>query len=284
MDARRKGSSVNDVDHSDRDEDEWQPRLLRVPKGTHLSASRDTRGAERTLLRDDDTNRNLGPAESKPLDAAALQRLLPGPPRPSNSGSGRAEPSLGRRLAIDLYERIPPEDQRAAFDAVWDYGARLIRLIRAERAESRRAAAEQAGCQAGTDIAVRTPDARTETSEEAGVSVNAPVIEMTCAEFRDLVVNTLTAEAYAKRQRRKLAHAWVNDAEISTELRHALRLALDGKAASLAEDELADVMTFLEGARATDGEHALLRGPGGSGRAGSGRAQLPPGPVRTFPT
>ena len=79
-------------------DDEWVRREVRIPKGTHLSKSKDSAGAERDLLREDGTNRLLGPTESRSVEEDDLHRAYPYESVPSPD-SGEPELPLLAGLA-----------------------------------------------------------------------------------------------------------------------------------------------------------------------------------------
>src|SRR5262245_36864311 len=89
--------------------DEWQLRRVRVPKGTHFSDSKETPGAERELLREDGTNKLLGPPESFPVDQDAMYGVPAyEPDLPSSAGEPELSPSqqaLADAIA-DLFETV----------------------------------------------------------------------------------------------------------------------------------------------------------------------------------
>lgn len=100
-------------EHGSRIDEEWQLRRVRVPKGTHFSGSKDTPGAERELLREDGTNKLLGPPESFPVDEDPML------------GVHAYAPDSPRRA--DARELSP--EQRAIVDAIVDGGAWVLRYV-----------------------------------------------------------------------------------------------------------------------------------------------------------
>lgn len=102
------------------DDDEWFPREVRIPKGTHLSDSRNTPGAERNLLREDGTNRLLGPTESREVksDVFASSSRTPGAGSPNYEYDSRGH-ILGQ-------EKLSPS-QQAIVDALFELLAQTIR-------------------------------------------------------------------------------------------------------------------------------------------------------------
>ncbi len=74
------------------DEDEWVRREVRIPRGTHLSKSRDSEGAERDLLREDGTNRLLGPTESRSVEEGDLYHAFSYESAPSQDSAEPVTP------------------------------------------------------------------------------------------------------------------------------------------------------------------------------------------------
>ena len=232
--------------------EEWQLRMVRVPKGTHFSGSKDTPGAERELLLEDGTNKLLGPPESYPVDEDSL---LHAPPR-------RAE-----------VRELKPEQQKMA-DAIVRTGEWILREIAApiftelvapaikrkasEIAENLRSAITEIRSKDGlTEHAVSTRP--TDLTTEAEATVEEPGVNMTSAEFRGRVMEVLAAERFAAEWKKVLVNARIADDDLPPELKRAIKLVLEGNASLLDEEALAIVVKFLTGARTADGEYVLSR-------------------------
>jgi hypothetical protein len=239
---------------------EWQLRWVRVPEGTHLSNSKATQGAARDLLREDSTSRNLGPTESILADEDALYGVHFYETN-SPSGPGGAELSWGQQIAADIVaEMVNAVDWDAIFEQIV---APAIKRTMGKIGKRLRSAIGRADGRAGTEIAALTPDAHADSSEEVGISVKAPRLGMSSAEYRERVIAALAADAYAAWQREILANVRIEDGDLSPELTSAMNLVLEGKIASLDEDALAAVMKFLNGSQTADSAYALSRGEEG---------------------
>ncbi|MFJ5698998.1 hypothetical protein [Arthrobacter sp. NPDC093139] len=240
--------------------EEWQLRRVRVPKGTHFSESKDTPGAERELLREDGTNKLLGPPESFPVDEAAM------------FGAHAYAPDSPR--STDTRELSPT--QQAIADAIVDGGAWVLREVAApvfkelvapaikrkssEIAKSLRSAIREASGKAGsTELAVLTATPSADPSKEVDAAVEEPGISMSSAEFRERVIEVLAAERFAEERKRVLVNARIEDDDLPPELKSAIKLVLEGSASLLDEETLAVVVKFLAGARIAVGEYVLPR-------------------------
>ena len=80
-------------------------------------------------------------------------------------------------------------------------------------------------------------------------------------EYRQHVIAALTAEAFAARQRDVLANSRIERDAVPEKLVRAITFILEGNTASLAEDELAAVMDFLEEAQTAAQPYPLPRVP-----------------------
>lgn len=240
--------------------EEWQLRRVRVPKGTHFSDSKDTPGAERELLREDGTNKLLGPPESFPVDEEATFGV-----RAYDSDSPRS---------TDARELSP--GQQAIADAIVNGGAWVLREVAApvyrefvapaikrkssEIAKSLRSAIKEASGKPGsTVLAVLTATPTADSSKELDAVVEEPGINMSSAEYRERVMDVLTAERFAAEQKRVLANAQVGEDDLPPGLKSAIKLVLEGNASFLDEETLAVVVNFLGGARIASGEDVLPR-------------------------
>lgn len=114
------------VEHED--EDEWVLREVRVPKGTHLSDSKETPGAERTLLREDGSNKLLGPPEARPVEDADLLSAYPytpySPSEPEDEGLTPGQ----KELADALTEIITEVAREVVLPLVRDVLAPALRV------------------------------------------------------------------------------------------------------------------------------------------------------------
>lgn len=234
-------------------DDDWELRWVHVPEGTHLSNSRATPGRDSDLLREDGTNKNLGPAESVAADGEALF-AVPSDSSGSPNRPGGPEPTWVQQLAVDVITDIAKAiDWEAVFE---QFVAPAIKRQSTKVRERVRSAIGRIRRRPRADTAALPSGAPTvilETSED-GTGVG-----MSSAEYRERVVSALAAEAYAAWQRGMLANARVED-DLDPELVRAVELMLRGNLISMDEQTLLAVMEFLDGSRPADRVPALSWG------------------------
>ena len=78
---------------------------------------------------------------------------------------------------------------------------------------------------------------------------NAATFVLSKDEYRQRSIAALAAAAFAAQQREILANSRVEEDDVPEELVRAITLLLEGNTSSLAQDELATVIDFLEEAR-----------------------------------
>lgn len=160
------------------DDDEWQLRYVRVPKGTHLSDSRASAGVERDLLREDGTNKLLGPTESVAADSASLYASSGDY---AAGGSGAMEPSFGVQLVAEAVDALVAAID---WDAVFDRAAVAIGRTRGKIAKRLRSAIGRAEDRPGTDVAVEVADVSGVPPKAVLPATRAPEFKMSSAEYR----------------------------------------------------------------------------------------------------
>lgn len=245
------------VEHED--EDEWVLREVRVPKGTHLSDSKETPGAERTLLREDGSNKLLGPPEARPVEDADLVSAYPytpySPSEPEDEGLTPGQ----KELADALTEIITEVAREVVLPLVRDVLAPALRVkindlalrIKTKSIEVYEKA------RSGKQIQALTPEGEAGSSE---VGTQDPHrIAMSVDDFREYFLRAMAAEQFAAQLKQLLLTVRVQDAELSPELQRAIQLALEGNIAALDEDMLVAVVEFLGGTRSTNGQYVLPR-------------------------
>lgn len=242
------------------DEDEWVLREVRVPKGTHLSDSKVTPGAERTLLREDGSNKLLGPPEARPVEDADLLSAYPytpySPSEPEDEGLTPAQ----KELADALTEIITEVAREIVLPLVRDVLAPALRVkindlalrIRTKSIEVYEKA------RSGKQVPALTPESETGSSEVA-TTQDQPRIAMSVDDFREYFLRAMAAEQFAAQLKQLLLTVRVQDVELSPELQQAIQLALEGNMTALDEDMLVAVVEFLGGTRGTDGQYVLPR-------------------------
>lgn len=228
-------------------DDDWELRKVRVPKGTHLSQSKDSEGAQRDLLREDGTNKLLGPAESMPVDEDDLNHYRRNPPP---QDLGEREPSWLAQLLGDVVEELIEEiDWEAVFEHIIAPAIKRTKNRVANRFRSTFGRTK-------TEIVEFVPD---HPSTALDTQDHDESFAVSREEYRQRVLLVLTAEAFASRERENLAKARIDEANLPEELVRAVRLVLEGNASSLTVDELAVVREFLAEVPVPTGPYPLLR-------------------------
>ena len=236
---------------------------MRLPQGSHRSKSTETPGADRELLREDGTNRNLGPSESRPVNEEALRQRYQSEPIP--------------RTSMQMRELSP--GQKALADAIAELGGRVLREIVvpiildiavpaaktrfSEFAELRRTRAlERAEPEVRTATAdgvdSSSPRSSKTHSDIAEVDEAGPVIEMSRSEVMTAQLQLQIAEEYAARQRWLLAHASVTEENSSEELQRIVSAVLEGRVADLSDAERETVAAYIRlASRLASSSHEL---------------------------
>lgn len=221
---------------------ERELRWVYVPEGTHLSNSRATPGRERDLLREDGTNKTLGPPESIAADEEALVGVRSDGPN-SPSGSGGTELSWAQQLAVGVIaDVVNAIDWEAVFE---QFVAPAIKRQSAKVGTHVRSAVGRINRRLRSDTAALAPNAEPDGLYRPD---NGPSLSMSSEEYRERVVSALAAEAYAAWQRGILSNARIVD-DLDPALMHGVELVLQGKVASIDEETLVAVMEFLDGSR-----------------------------------
>lgn len=239
---------------------DWYLRWVRIPEGTHLSDSKDTPGVERDLLREDGTNKLLGPTESFAADEDALHRVH-AYETDSPRGADVRELSLAQQWLADLTAEVLDTVAREVVVPVFkEVVAPAIKRKFSGIAKSLRSTTREARGQAGTtELAVLTATPPADSSKEVDTAVVEPRISMSSAEFRERLIAARAAEEFAAEQRRMLSNARIEDDDLPPELKGAIQLVLEGNASLLDEETRAVVVKFLAGARIADGEYVMPR-------------------------
>ena len=230
-------------------EDEWELREVRRPQGTHRSRSTETPGADRELLRENGTNRNLGPSESRAVDEEALRQRYQGDG--VRYGSKVSMPphelTTGQRA---LLEAITVVVREVVVPVLRDVAVPAAKTKLSEMAERRRAKALQRGIvdaqsEKADDVEVSGQQTKDEVPAAPEVEVAEPVIEMRRSELSAAQLELRITEEYADRLRWLLAHAVVSEEDSSPELEQTLSAVLEGRADELDEEEEETVAEFI---------------------------------------
>lgn len=242
--------------------EEWQLRRVRVPKGTHFSDSKDTPGAKRELLREDGTNKLLGPPESFPVDENVIYGVYAYETGSSGRTDGRELSPAQQALADAIAEVLETVIKEAVIPVVKQVIAPAIKRKLSEIAKRPRSTTRAANRLSGTteSAAVTATPRAACSSNEVDAVVEEPSVSMSSAEFRERFIAALAAEAFAAEQKRILSNARIEADDLSPELKSAIKLVLSGNAYLLDEETLAVVAEILGVSRTADGEYVLLRG------------------------
>jgi hypothetical protein len=259
-------------------EDEWELREVRRPKGTHRSRSTETPGADRELLREDGTNRNLGPSESRSVDDAALRQRYQGDPiylTPEGISPTMRELSPGQKLLAEvtdfmLREVVAPVIHDVVHEVVLPTAkTKLSEFTERRRSKASERADAKARTPAKSEADVIYPLAAESDSPSVGVDGNAsldsgvdvaePVLPMRRSDLLAIQLQLKFAEEIAARQRWLLAHAVVDDEDLSPELGRMFATVLGGGADDLTDDEHELITEYLHRANGPAIErHELL--------------------------
>lgn len=222
-------------------DDEWELRLVRVPKGTHRSKSRDTRGADRDLLREDGTNKLLGPTESIAADDLDEPRTYEEPT------SGQTSAKSESAVAEVVGEIIQNVADQIDWDVVMEQLVMpAVRRARGKVAQRFRSAIGRADPAAATTTEVAVADLPPESPATVVSTADEGGVVMTAEEYSDRVASVLAADSFAAWQRKLLSTARVEAGDLHPELQCAMTALLQGDTSSLSEAELGAVMTFLQ--------------------------------------
>jgi hypothetical protein len=201
-------------------------------------------------LREDGTNKILGPTESIPADD---DDRYEDDIYETNSLSdpGTEEPSWVSQLAVELVTEL-------ISTLPWDEICEKIVAPAIERkmVTIRKRVRSTIGRLRGRAL---TLDAHADSSEEVDILVEAPSAHLSSAEYRERALAALLAHEYAAWQREILSKAYIEDGDLPPELTSAIQLMLEGTIASLDEDTLAAVMKFLTESQSTEHNYVLPR-------------------------
>jgi hypothetical protein len=243
-------------------DEEFQLRWVHVPKGTHLSSSRRTAGMDRDLLREDGTNKNLGPPESKPADLDNIVRDRVGREE-IPVDQERDEYEFSSEVGDVSRERTFADELRTAaaeaiVDAVLEQIIELLKQVDWNAVAKRSSVVlRRTAGRASTRLRslvnrTKSSDARISGAPELapdldpGTQMVTQGVTMSRAEFLARMKAVIIAEAFADWQRRELANAVVSNEDLSAELQQSVLLVLDGGAAELTPSQLEGVLELLQ--------------------------------------
>lgn len=239
---------------------DWRLSWVRIPVGTYLSESHDTRGAERTLLRQEGSHKNLGPAESFPADGETLRRCDMCYTDSPRSTAVRELSPAQQAQADAILDALSWVNREIVRPIVKDVVAPVIKRKLTGVVKSLQSKTREAGGQArATELAVPTETQLAEPSKKVDAAVEPPGLSMTSAEFRGHLYDALRADALAAELKRMLSNAHVEDDDFPPELQKIIKLVLEGDASLLDEETRGLVVKFLTGGRFADDEYVLPR-------------------------
>ena len=229
---------------------------VEVPDGQHLGLSRETDGAYRGHLFDNETNELVGHAELHEVDEI----------------DAHSSPVI----AYDTNEDAPDSEDPGLLGALALLGVTVAAVMTAEYIKSRRkdkrskrnriSAAHKDDSQAA--IAAAAPTYRAPATQP----LEEPRISMSSAEWQELVLAWLKAEAIGEELWRLISNARINDADAATlEPRREMekltaqqgadhiKLMLEANPSLRDESAPAEFMKFFGGGRNVDRQYAPLR-------------------------
>lgn len=240
-------------------EDEWVLREVRVPKGTHLSESKDTPGAERTLLRQDGSNKLLGPPESRPVEIA--EESYDDYPYVVESELTESQKELTpaqQQLADAIAEVITEVAREIVLPLVRDVLAPTLRVKIAEMATALKSKSVEIRSKAKERKALhQSPGSVQAGTTEVEQSTALPKIEMSIDDFREYMIRAMAAEQFATQLKSMLREVRVVDHSLDPELSQTINLVLEGRLSELEDKSVAVLVQFLGGHRQKDGKLVL---------------------------
>ena len=217
---------------------------------------------ERDLLREDGTNKNLGPPESKPADLDDIVRDRVGREE-IPVDQERDEYEFSSEVGDVSRERTFADELRTAaaeaiVDAVLEQIIELLKQVD-WNAVAKRSSVELRRTAVRASTRLRSLVNRTKSSDarisgvpelapdlDPGTQIVTQAVTMSRAEFLARMKAVIIAEAFADWQRRELANAVVSNEDLSAELQQSVLLVLNGGAAELTPSQLEGVLELLQ--------------------------------------
>lgn len=235
-------------------------RIVRRKKDTIRSRSSKSDEFESDLLRDKNTKNVAGPTESRPVDEEALRRKY--------QEELRREQEDDLTFEISEWTPEPAQDrelspgQQALANAIngviEEFVLPLLREVAlpaaksklSELGERRRAkAAERAQARAQTlsrkNMVLESADEAEPESADTELATGEPVITMSRSDFKRAQLQLMLADEHGARMRWLLAHAEVEDENLSPQLERSVSLVLEGRASELDEEQREAVAFFI---------------------------------------
>ncbi|WP_394554123.1 hypothetical protein ACDF64_06125 [Agromyces sp. MMS24-JH15] len=257
-------------------DDEWELRWVRTPKGTYRSASRETPGADRELLREQGTGRLLGPPESRPADGPAPSG------NPSRSTPPMTAPGLSptQQAVADAISTVIAE---VVFELVDAYVIPAVKTKVIPAVKDRFIPAAKRRAQAisvhflgrrpakpgAAEVEILVEESVVQEPGTGVAEVEEPRFTMSSDEFRHHLRNALAAEEYAAHLKRALAAVDIADAHVPPELQRVIGLAIEGRTDELEESDVQLLLDFVTAPRTGGAPIRRIEGP-----------DVPPGATR----
>lgn len=218
----------------------WELRMVWVPNGAHLSSSAKTPGHQRDLLREDGTNKLMGPTESRRITDDDLAEF--GLNRTNfNNGddeydADREPDSARQKLLQDLAEY--------SVYFICKFGEVVGREYVIPKVKEYAPAAKQkvrsfVSSLFNKESAVNSNDAA------AGTEIDIPKISMSSQQFRELLAKTLIADEIAARMKLQLSNARIDDGQLPLELEDAIHKVLVGDRSSIDDVTWSKLIEFV---------------------------------------
>ena len=223
-------------------------RYVRRPEGTHRSGSRETHGYDRDLLRENGTEKLLGPTESRPADIDEIIR--------SHTHAVPPRPTVGQQLAGQIgsavMDALRPHIMHGV-DVAVDTKLGIPKLVKwaKTKAEQRKAAVRN---QSSSDNArlEAVPAEVTSDIDDCTLRVHMPSV--TAEQYQEALRSAREAEQYAAHMRQMLAKVSIHDGAES-----AAQAALEGPASAIDEATPSRAVERLDSSRSVDVEFMLVR-------------------------
>lgn len=224
--------------NSDTPEYRYEHRIVRRPTDSHRSSSHKSRGAESDLLRQNGTNRLMGPTESYSIEEATRLGICPPHSAGPEGPAGRTLTTGQTVLAQVLSDVAVAVTVQFVLPAV-ERGVRRI----AGRTRSAKA------CDAprrGAEVAVPRPDESGVSQSRLSPAWQASPITMTNLEYQEQLRNLIRAEDFVLRCRAHLANVRIVDGVVPEELQQVFARLIENGACALDDVELAAVIRFFD--------------------------------------
>lgn len=225
-------------------------RWYRGREGTHRSGSRETPGYDRDLLRENGTEKLLGPTESRPANIEEIIR--------SHAPAVPLRPTLAQQIAgqfvSEIMDGLRPHIMRGV-DVAVDTKLGIPKLVNwaKSKAEQRRGEVRNQGSSASAQLEAVPAEATSDIDNETG-TLGVQMPSVTAEQYQAAFRSVLEAEQYAAQMRQMLAKVAVRDGAES-----AIPAVLEATASPIHEATLRPAAKRLDISRSADFEFMLVR-------------------------